>query len=406
MERDAMNRQRIRLSASHPLMTLDTFTKLYFNHPDMIPGLDGLRAIAFLLVFALHTGHLQIGWIGVQFFFVLSGFLITGILLDMKKSLSAREYFIKFYGRRFLRIFPLYYFYLALMAGIALFLISIPFRPAVMQLFLDQIGYAVLYVYDFFYGTIFAQQSPFLDHFWSLSVEEQFYIFWPLLILLVPEKWSKRLFLLFIFLGPLFRLVFHFIYFSGEFRFFADEVSLAVYPLPFSHVDAFAFGAYISRHSIPKAKKQFYILLFAIPLIGFITQYLATGEMGAISAFGYPLHMPEAYQYIWGYTLLNYFFAISIQVVARDGMFTKFLDWAPMQYLGKISYGLYVYHFPVIWFAGRIFGSSPVDLSLTPLSLLIASLSTLLIASLSYHFMEKPILNLKDRFFSLKPDQT
>ena len=76
----------------------------------MIPGLDGLRGIAFLLVFALHTDYLQVGWVGVQFFFVLSGFLITGILLDMKKSLPPREYFFKFYGRRFLRIFPLYYF--------------------------------------------------------------------------------------------------------------------------------------------------------------------------------------------------------------------------------------------------------------------------------------------------------
>ncbi len=76
----------------------------------MIPGLDGLRAIAFLLVFALHTNYLQIGWVGVSLFFVLSGFLITGILLDMKKGLASRQYFLKFYGRRFLRIFPLYYF--------------------------------------------------------------------------------------------------------------------------------------------------------------------------------------------------------------------------------------------------------------------------------------------------------
>lgn len=372
----------------------------------MIPGLDGLRAIAFLLVFALHTGHLEIGWIGVQFFFVLSGFLITGILLDMKRTLKPAEFFRKFYGRRFLRIFPLYYFYLLLMAGVTTFLIALPFRPNYMKTFLDQIWYAVCYVYDFFFSTIFFQQSQFLDHFWSLSVEEQFYIFWPLLILLVPEKWSKRLFLAFIILGPVFRLAFHFVYLSGVFRFFAKDVSLAVYPLPFSHIDAFAFGAYISRHSIPKAKEQFFVLLAAIPLIGFATQYMATGELGAISALGYPLLMPEAYQYIWGYTLLNYFFAVSIQIVARDGMFTKFLDLPFMQYMGKISYGLYVYHFPVVWFAGILFGRSSEDLSLSPLSILIAFTGTLLIASISYRFMEKPTLNLKDRFFPLKPDLT
>jgi len=381
---------------------LDMFTKLYFNHPTMIPGLDGLRAIAFLLVFALHAGYLQIGWVGVQFFFVLSGFLITGILLDMKESLKPGEYFRKFYGRRFLRIFPLYYFYLLLMAGVAALLLSIPFRPNYMQIFLDQVWYAVLYIYDFFFSTIFFQQSHFLDHFWSLSVEEQFYIFWPLLILLAPEKLSKRLFLSFIVLGPVFRLVFHFIYFSGIFRFFAKEVSLAVYPLPLSHVDAFAFGAYISRHSIPRAKEQFFFLLGAVPLIGFTTQYLATGKLGPISAFGYPLLLPEAYQYIWGYTLLNYFFAVTIQIVARHGMFNKFLDWSPMQYLGKISYGLYVYHFPIIWFSSQFIGHNLDDLSLTPASSLIAFVATLLVASLSYHLMEKPLLGLKDRFFSLK----
>src|SRR5690242_18425984 len=100
----------------------------------MIPGLDGLRAIAFLLVFALHTEYLQIGWVGVSLFFVLSGFLITGILLDMKKSLAAKDYFIKFYGRRFLRIFPLYYFYIILMVLVTTWLISVPFRPKYMQL--------------------------------------------------------------------------------------------------------------------------------------------------------------------------------------------------------------------------------------------------------------------------------
>lgn len=76
----------------------------------MIPGLDGLRAIAFLVLFGLHTDYLQFGWMGVQLFFVLSGYLIAGILLCMKENLPARQYFLKFYGRRFLRIFPLYYF--------------------------------------------------------------------------------------------------------------------------------------------------------------------------------------------------------------------------------------------------------------------------------------------------------
>ena len=75
----------------------------------MIPGLDGIRAIAILLVFFLHADYVYIGWVGVQLFFVLSGFLITNILLRMKETESGKDFFKKFYGRRFLRIFPLYY---------------------------------------------------------------------------------------------------------------------------------------------------------------------------------------------------------------------------------------------------------------------------------------------------------
>lgn len=368
----------------------------------MIPGLDGLRAIAFLLVFALHTDYLKIGWVGVQFFFVLSGFLITGILLDMKKSLPPRDYFYKFYGRRFLRIFPLYYFYLLLVTGVTTWLISIAYRPNYMKVFLEQARYAVFYVYDFFFATNFFKHSNFLDHFWSLSVEEQFYIFWPLLILLVPEKALKKLFIGFIVLGPLFRIALFFLHQSGVFRFLGDPVSEFIYPLPVSHIDAFAFGAYISRYSIPKAKKQFFWLLGILPVIGFGSQFLATGKIGAISAFGFPLLLGEAYQFIWGYSLLNYFFAVTICAVAKEGIFVRFLDWKPMQYLGKISYGLYVYHFPIIWFAGRVrdFGlPEPVARIYTAI---IAFIATLLIASASYHLMEKPLLNLKDRFFSLK----
>ena len=100
----------------------------------MIPGLDGLRAIAFLLVFALHTNYLQIGSVRVSLFFVLSGFLIIGILLDMKRALGSKPYFLKFYDRRLLRIFPLYYFSLFLVIVITTWLISALYRPRYMQI--------------------------------------------------------------------------------------------------------------------------------------------------------------------------------------------------------------------------------------------------------------------------------
>lgn len=366
----------------------------------MILGLNGLRAISFLLLFGLHTGYLQFGWVGVQFFFVLSGYLITGILLRMKEKLPVKEYFLKFYSRRFFRIFPLYYFYLLLILGVATWLLSVSYKPNIMRTIIDQMWYAVMYVYDFFSAYQGFVPSRFLDHLWSLSVEEQFYIFWPLLIFLVPEKSLKKLFLAGIIVGPIFRIIMFFIYQSGSIESLRDPAALAIYPLPFSHVDAFTFGAYITRFPIPNARKKFKYLLVAIPLIGLTTQYLSTGSLGSMSALGYPVTMPNGYQYLWAYTLLNYWFAVIVYCVVHEKMFVKFLEWPPLQYIGKISYGLYIYHYPVIWFVGRIRDLDFVK-ELTPLLIaLLSFVATVAIASLSYFALEEPFLKLKERFAS------
>lgn len=363
----------------------------------MIPGLDGLRAIAFLVVFGFHTDYLPFGWLGVQLFFVVSGYLITGILLRMKETLSIREYFLKFYTRRFLRIFPLYYFYLLLVFAGATWLLSISYKTKVMKVVLDQLWYAALYIYNFFSASRGYASSPFLDHLWSLSIEEQFYIFWPLLIFIVNEKHLKKLFLAGIVAGPIFRFAIFLIYQSGIFESFSYPAPLPIYTLPFSHVDAFAFGAYISRFSIPNARKQLVYLSLGVPMIGLITQYIARGGVVDFLSFGYRDSMPDAYQYIWAYTLLNYWFVVLIYCVAHEKLFIRFLDWYPLQYLGKISYGLYVYHFPLIWVIVEQLSRLGISEELFPLIVLIVSfISTLTVASLSYYALEKPFLKLKD----------
>jgi peptidoglycan/LPS O-acetylase OafA/YrhL len=371
----------------------------------MIPGLDGLRAIAILLVFATHTDLLMIGWVGVQLFFVLSGFLITGILLDMKDSLPRGKYFTKFYGRRLLRIFPLYYFYLVLMTFVALGLILADFRPGPMQIFLDQVNYAVLYVYDFFYRAPWFEPSPFLDHFWSLSVEEQFYIVWPLLIFLVPQRHLKRLFLSFILLGAGFRVLLYFLYLSGSsLWFFREPFSLVIYSLPFSHLDAFALGAYISRYPIWRPKIQLLFLALLVPTIGFTTRYLSTGSIGLISALGYDSSLANGYQFIWAHSLLNYSFAVLIYSVVREKLLVRFLEMPWLRYLGKISYGMYVYHLVVIWFVRQLSEERLQGENAYWIRVAVALSVAILISTLSYYFLERPILNLKDRFFAWSKD--
>ena len=376
----------------------------------MIPGLDGLRAIAFLMLLGLHTGNLDFGWMGVQLFFVLSGFLITGILLRMKETFSARQFFYKFYGRRFLRIFPLYYFYLLILT-IAIwqsdFISSVLLRNEIQDIVRFQLSYAYFYIYDFFHASSVFRETRFLTHLWSLSVEEQFYILWPLVLFFTRKEKLKSLFLFTIILGPVLRLLTYFIYHAQLLRPAVDDPYLAIYVLPFSHVDAFAMGAYISCYQLPNPRKQLALLVSVIPLLGFSAQYFATGRI-QLNTIGYEFTLFTAYKFVWGYSVLNYFFALMIHAVDQTKLFTDILDHFIISYLGKISYGLYVYHFPVLWFILAIqlkYGDQlGLSLNVGGLRIYIAALIlTTIIASISFRLFEKPINNLKDTLFPLKP---
>ncbi len=371
----------------------------------MIPGLDGLRALAYIAVQGGHVSINSFGWTGVQLFFVLSGFLITGILVRMKDSLNRRDFFVKFYGRRFLRIFPLYYFYLGILLSLYLLLPHIDFKPlhkALTSESVKQIGFAALYVYDFFHASASYEYSRFLTVLWSLSVEEQFYILWPLFIFLTPTKSRKRLFLSAIVLGPIIRWLLSLFYQAQPFPFLLDNPELAIYVLPFSHIDAFAIGAYISQFDIPHPRLQLFSLAVLVPGLGFATQYLVMGEIYP-NSLGFEFPAQYAGKEVWGYSLLNYLFAVTIYNVARNGLFNRFLEHFTMRYLGKISYGLYVYHNAMIWLTLKL--NLPVELGTWPMFFFVLATTTI-VASISFFLLEKPINNLKDKFFpvhSTKP---
>ena len=384
-----------------------------------IKGLDGLRAVAFLLVFFFHVNWLPFGWVGVQLFYVLSGFLITGILTEMKPVLSGGMYFVKFYGRRFLRIFPLYYFYLLAIWLIVRLMESFHFKTSTTELFHDHFPYALAYFYNFFMATkYFVGTSVFLSHFWSLAVEEQFYIVWPLLILLTPQKKQKHVFIGIILLSTLFRLVTLMWASTHSMGFLQHDPNLLVYVLPFSHIDAFALGALLTVIKIPRARTQIKILLVSLPILGvlstllslqnstglpllkIISSIIASGDTNLLFNFGFPLLLADSYKAVWGYAAINYLFTLLIQGVAFEGWLNRILESQLMRYLGRISYGLYVYHFAIIWFVSVPFGFS----NLTPLPFAPAAgalILTTLVASLSYRWLEKPLIDLKDKFFAV-----
>ncbi|HEX3450318.1 MAG TPA: acyltransferase, partial [Isosphaeraceae bacterium] len=147
-----------------------------------IPGFDGLRALAVAAVMACHLDfhRLSQGWIGVPLFFVLSGFLITGILLDAKGS---PEYFRRFYSRRTVRILPIYYLLITTIFAIGIVRHWKVFDVSLFATFVDNWKLGV-------YGPTSGRVGfpPFMYHLWSLAVEEQFYLIWPVAIIALSRR--------------------------------------------------------------------------------------------------------------------------------------------------------------------------------------------------------------------------
>jgi peptidoglycan/LPS O-acetylase OafA/YrhL len=156
-----------------------------FNHiheHKHIPAIDGLRVVAILLVLLFHNFNFllvfNIGWIGVVLFFVISGFLITNTLINIPLS---KENFIRFHLRRALRIFlcitfSFFFFYVLPLA------ISVPYEQAY---YLNYQSWFLLYIQNWYFVTKETDQFSYLNHFWTLAVEVQFYIIWPLVVLII-----------------------------------------------------------------------------------------------------------------------------------------------------------------------------------------------------------------------------
>ncbi len=345
-----------------------------------IPGLDGIRALAVLLVIASHFELLECGWIGVQLFFVLSGFLITGILLREKAS-TFGLYLRNFYGRRSLRIFPLYYAYLGIITAINCPrpIHSLPHSP-------HALAYAFTYTYNFYFASQDFSHSVFLTHFWSLAVEEQFYLIWPALIFFLPSKRLKFALIAIIALGPIVRFLTH--HYVPEF-FPAASADRIVYGMTTSHLDAFAAGALISLSVIRPSRLFLLALLLGTVLAG----YMANGA--GISP--YPPHLNSNFQYVWGYSLLNLTCAVLIACVASGKLLSAFFENKLVSYFGTISYGIYILHSCMTVLVGYFWHpASGLELVLQRCFDLLLCTA---LAGISYHFYESPIMRMKDKWF-------
>lgn len=341
-----------------------------------MPHLDGLRAFAVVAVMARHwlPERWQFGLpleTGVQLFFVLSGFLITGILLDGRAGVGLRcnaRVIRNFYVRRFLRIFPLYY----LVVGLALWFGVPHLRETVWW----HLGYASNFCFYWHagYGTS-------IGHFWSLAVEEQFYLVWPFVILLVPAWRLWGVVLLLCLVGPLYR-------YAGGLWSGLGHFAVGT-PGSF---DSLALGAGLALGlRLRPAWFGWWVrwrwVLAWVAVAGFVV----VDQWGAVSwAVGQGLSL----------FLISVLYVVLIHdgSLGFRGVVGRLFDLRVVRYVGKISYGLYVLHN----FAGLVtmplLRAFPLLGNVPGSVLVINALLTFAAAALSWHFYESRMNALKHRF--------
>jgi peptidoglycan/LPS O-acetylase OafA/YrhL len=369
-------------------------------------SLDGLRGFAVLSVILFHFGYFSAGWIGVQIFFVLSGYLITSILLA-DRDRPDDLYFKRFYWRRSLRIFPLYFGYLIALSLV--FLVSnVPAAFGARWLY--------LYTYTYNYALLLVplQQSVSFTHFWSLAVEEQFYLLWPLAVYYLPTSSLKAIIAASLFASPLIRLIA-----VMAVPWIAPghpEPGLFSYsPLP-AQFDALATGAAISLVNLDRLRRP--LLTFGVMttiLLGLglmsatlspagpVDPYAAGSRLASVwelaSSLGYPPFVTHGYQHVWSYSVVNLWSALLIVNLLRGGALAGWLSRRSMVYAGKISYGLYVLHYPLLGLVKGAVYYTPF--SLEGVAVFGIYLSMLFgAAALSFRYFESRFLAWKDAKFS------
>lgn len=358
-------------------------------HTSYMPQLDGLRAVAIMCVLIEHfelsvryiNNVVSIGRLGVILFFVLSGFLITRILLEEReihesKHISQVALIRSFYIRRFLRIFPIYYLTIFLLA-------SFDYAPIKDHL-LWHLTYLSNFSFSFFGGTPYS----FSQHFWSLCVEEQFYLFWPFVIVYAPRRYLHRVIMGVIIASVTYKalgLIF-------------GLTDLQVERPVFGCMDSLGFGALLALYGKETDKYNSYkstliktSIWIGLPLL------IGTQILYALGEHGYKsITFSTTFTTLKDFAAALFFVRIVEHASQNSGnAFGSLLSIRPIRYVGKISYGIYIYHY----FLKGIFPSFLYAVGITQLpkwgGFTILTLTSISLASVSWHFIEKPINNMK-----------
>jgi peptidoglycan/LPS O-acetylase OafA/YrhL len=368
--------------------------------PEKLPSLDGLRGIAIALVF-VHTTNVvevsnsifgsilpkmaSIGWVGVQLFFVLSGFLITRYLLAHQ---GTPHYFKNFYGRRVLRIFPLYY------ATLIFFFVVLPWAGLAPQGIRDDQSRQIwfwLFLSNWTEFIGFGGLS--LPHLWSIAVEEQFYLLWPLVVWRTPPKRLIHICIA-IALASLF---------SRFLMAINGANDMVVYTSTNARVDALVLGAASAAlFTLPGMTEKLVKLRWVI----FVASLIVTLAGAAITHnFGHLSFIGETFSY--GFLACTFtlvlVWAIASEAAPQQSWMHRALSSAPLRILGKYSFGLYIFHVPLHIYMGLKlleyvgWRDHPNDLHAL-IYLLLIGMGTFTLTWLSFHLLEKRFLVMK-RYF-------
>lgn len=349
-------------------------------------SLDVVRGIAILMVLIWHYVPrsaampvyillpTRLFWSGVDMFFVLSGFLIAGVLL---KNLEAENYFRVFYLRRAARILPLY---------LVLFLSFVVVRDLRIEslewIFKEPLPMwsYLTFTQNLFYGVRGEFGDPWMDVTWSLAVEEQFYIFLSLFIFYFNKKWLTVFSLFLVLLAPVLRL-------------FADS-PLMGYVYPLHRADALMLGvllaiAWHAPHGQEFIKRHAWVSVAALPVLlaGYIWFTVQDAYIG------------DALGHFWLALLYADFviLALTVSTPKADILFKNPL----LLWLGLRSYGIYLLHKPVYYLVASILDSYSLTVNLLGVTVLRLVTLTLLV-EISYRYFEKPILEFAQQHFKYR----
>lgn len=361
------------------------------RHLRRIQTLDGLRAIAILLVICDHYTPRVVAaggqfrrllleaanWAGcgVDLFFVLSGFLITGILLDAKGSAN---YFRRFYWRRSLRIFPAFY---------SLLIFAVFAQPGLFRNI--RFFWFALYLRNWVGADNVSDGT--LGHLWSLAVEEQFYIAWSLVVFLCPRRYLTRIMLMLIAAAPVVRAFMHYFGYAGY----------LIFRVTPARMDSLLFGALVAvaiRSGWTFRGNWLARAGLWTGAAGLVVLRLFLGPL-TIDVSGYQIAFPS---------LIALSFASLVFLcihLPEKALAYRLLACYPFRILAKYSYAIYLWH---LFAAGTVAIALEILREWLPWTLywrapaffLLAFCVSLTIASLSWRLIEAPVLNLKDRYLS------